>query len=119
MSPGRRPRRPASIRSSGTPAERHCGYDARRARETRLHRRPPPGPRQPRRPDASSQLDDSEEGWLVKAPDYDPVMPVGAEWLFRETQPHEVFTPERLSDEHRLIGQTAAEFVAKEVAPAL
>jgi alkylation response protein AidB-like acyl-CoA dehydrogenase len=46
-------------------------------------------------------------------------MPVGAEWLFRETQPHEVFTPERLSDEHRLIGQTAAEFAAKEVAPAL
>ena len=46
-------------------------------------------------------------------------MAVGIEWLFRETQPGEVFTPERLSDEHRLIGQTAAEFVAKEVAPAL
>jgi alkylation response protein AidB-like acyl-CoA dehydrogenase len=46
-------------------------------------------------------------------------MAVGIEWLFRETQPNEVFTPERISDEHRLIGQTAAEFVAKEVAPAL
>src|SRR5262245_7350321 len=46
-------------------------------------------------------------------------MAVGIEWLFKETQPNEVFTPERLSDEHRLIGQTAAEFVTKEVAPAL
>ena len=46
-------------------------------------------------------------------------MRVGGEWLFKETLPDEVFTPERLSDEHRLIGQTAAEFIAKEVAPAL
>ena len=46
-------------------------------------------------------------------------MAVGIEWLFKETLPDEVFTPERLSDEHRLIGQTAAEFIAKEVAPAL
>jgi len=46
-------------------------------------------------------------------------MAVGAEWLFKETPANEVFTPERLSDEHRLIGQTAAEFITKEVAPAL
>ena len=46
-------------------------------------------------------------------------MPIGIEWLFKETLPNEVFTPERLTDEHRLIGQTAAEFIAKEVAPAL
>jgi len=46
-------------------------------------------------------------------------MAVGIEWLFKETLPDEVFTPERLSEEHRLISQTAAEFIAKEVAPAL
>ena len=43
----------------------------------------------------------------------------GADWLFRDTSPGEVFTPERLSDEHRLIEQTATEFVRNEVAPAL
>ena len=44
---------------------------------------------------------------------------LGADWLFRDTDPADVFTPERLSEEHRLIAQTAAEFVANEVAPAL
>jgi alkylation response protein AidB-like acyl-CoA dehydrogenase len=43
----------------------------------------------------------------------------GADWLVRESTPDEVFTPERLTDEHRLVAQTAAEFVAQEVAPAL
>jgi len=43
----------------------------------------------------------------------------GADWLVRETASGDVFTPERLSDEHRLIEQTAAEFIANEVAPAL
>ncbi|MDQ1347917.1 MAG: hypothetical protein QG573_1291 [Acidobacteriota bacterium] len=38
----------------------------------------------------------------------------GGAWLIEEaTEPH--FTPERLSDEHRLIRQTAEEFVASEV----
>ncbi len=46
-------------------------------------------------------------------------MPHGAEWLIREIEADRVFTPERLSDEHRLIAQTAQEFVANEVAPAL
>ena len=43
----------------------------------------------------------------------------GAEWLVSDTPPGEVFTPERLSAEHRLIEQTAAEFMTNEVAPAL
>ncbi len=44
---------------------------------------------------------------------------LGADWLVRDTDPADVFTPERLSDEHRLIERTAAEFIANEVAPAL
>ncbi len=43
----------------------------------------------------------------------------GVEWLIRDTVPGEVFTPERFTDEHRLIEQTATEFVANEVIPAL
>ena len=41
----------------------------------------------------------------------------GGAWLLEDTAPGSVFTPERLSDEHRLIDQTAAEFVANEIAP--
>jgi alkylation response protein AidB-like acyl-CoA dehydrogenase len=44
---------------------------------------------------------------------------LGADWLVRDTDPQDVFTPERLSEEHRLIAKTAAEFVTNEVAPAL
>jgi alkylation response protein AidB-like acyl-CoA dehydrogenase len=43
----------------------------------------------------------------------------GGDWLIGDVLPEDVLTPERISDEHRLIGQTAAEFVAKEVVPAL
>jgi len=43
----------------------------------------------------------------------------GGDWLVRATDPATVFSPETTSDEHRLIGQMAAEFVAKEVEPAL
>ena len=43
----------------------------------------------------------------------------GGMWLTEETDAQTVFTPERLNDEHRLIAQTAAEFMASEVAPAL
>jgi alkylation response protein AidB-like acyl-CoA dehydrogenase len=42
----------------------------------------------------------------------------GGEWLIEETDPSTVMTPEQLSEEHRLIGQTAAEFVDNEVFPA-
>ena len=41
----------------------------------------------------------------------------GGAWLIEETDPAAVMTPEQLSDEHRLIGQTAAEFIDNEVLP--
>jgi alkylation response protein AidB-like acyl-CoA dehydrogenase len=41
----------------------------------------------------------------------------GGAWLIEETDPLTVMTPEHLSEEHRLIGQTAAEFVDNEVMP--
>ncbi len=43
----------------------------------------------------------------------------GGAWLIEDAAANPVFTPERLSDEHRLIGQTADEFMANEVLPAL
>ncbi|HWF84215.1 MAG TPA: acyl-CoA dehydrogenase family protein [Vicinamibacterales bacterium] len=48
-----------------------------------------------------------------------PEIQRGAEWLLRSTGPGDVFTPEQLTDEHRLIGQTAAAFVDHEVLPQL
>jgi alkylation response protein AidB-like acyl-CoA dehydrogenase len=41
----------------------------------------------------------------------------GGAWLIEETDPSSVMTPEQLSEEHRLIGQTAAEFIDQEVLP--
>ena len=35
----------------------------------------------------------------------------GGEWLLHAADPASVFTPETLTDEHRLIGRTAQEFV--------
>ncbi|MPY88356.1 MAG: acyl-CoA dehydrogenase [Luteitalea sp.] len=43
----------------------------------------------------------------------------GGWWLLEDTVPDDVFTPERLSDEHRMIGRTALEFVTNEVLPNL
>jgi alkylation response protein AidB-like acyl-CoA dehydrogenase len=43
----------------------------------------------------------------------------GGVWLIEESAPEHVLTPERLSEEHRLIGRTADEFIANEVLPAL
>lgn len=43
----------------------------------------------------------------------------GGSWLVESTEPAQVLTPERLSDEHRLIGQTTDEFVAAEIMPTL
>ena len=40
-------------------------------------------------------------------------------WLIEDAPSTPVFTPERLSDEHRLIGQTADEFMTNEVIPAI
>src|SRR4029434_6335629 len=41
----------------------------------------------------------------------------GGSWLLEETEPTSVFTPEKLSEEHRLMAQTVEEFVAAEVMP--
>jgi alkylation response protein AidB-like acyl-CoA dehydrogenase len=43
----------------------------------------------------------------------------GGEWLLQPGDAESVFTPERLTDEHRLIARTAQEFVANEVLPVL
>jgi alkylation response protein AidB-like acyl-CoA dehydrogenase len=50
-----------------------------------------------------------------------PVTPIlrGGEWLLQTSDPARVFTPERATDEHRLIGQTVTDFVTGEVLPAL
>jgi len=45
--------------------------------------------------------------------------PKGGIWLIEETRAGDVFTREKMTDEHRLIGQTADEFVAHEVVGAL
>src|SRR5688572_4347208 len=43
----------------------------------------------------------------------------GGGWLIEETEAATVFTPEQLTEEHRLIAQTAAEFVDTEVEPTI
>ena len=43
----------------------------------------------------------------------------GASWLLEETPSGSVFTPERLTEEHKLIGQTTDEFMTNEVLPAI
>jgi alkylation response protein AidB-like acyl-CoA dehydrogenase len=43
----------------------------------------------------------------------------GGAWLIEDSPTDSVFTPERLSDEHRLISQTADEFITHEVLPEL
>ena len=43
----------------------------------------------------------------------------GGSWLLDETDAAMVFTPEKLTDEHRLLAQTADEFVDGEIMPAL
>ncbi|HEX7777986.1 MAG TPA: acyl-CoA dehydrogenase family protein [Vicinamibacterales bacterium] len=46
------------------------------------------------------------------------VVPRGAEWLISDSAPA-ILTLEQLDSDHRLVGQTAAEFVRQEVVPAL
>jgi alkylation response protein AidB-like acyl-CoA dehydrogenase len=41
----------------------------------------------------------------------------GGSWLLDDSSPADVFTPEKLSDEHRLMARTTAEFIANEVMP--
>ena len=43
----------------------------------------------------------------------------GGSWLLEETEASDIFTPEQLSDEHRLMAQTTTEFVDSEVLPML
>ncbi|MEO6222908.1 MAG: acyl-CoA dehydrogenase family protein, partial [Vicinamibacterales bacterium] len=43
----------------------------------------------------------------------------GADWLLDATAPQDVFSPERLSEEHRLIARTASEFLEKEILPSI
>ena len=43
----------------------------------------------------------------------------GGSWLIEDATADSIFTPEKLSDEHRLIGQTAGEFITNEVLPAI
>ena len=43
----------------------------------------------------------------------------GGSWLFEDPAAGDMFTPEMLSEEHRLIAKTADEFVAAEVLPVL
>ncbi len=43
----------------------------------------------------------------------------GGEWLLQPSDADAVFTPERITEEHRLIGQTAKQFVENEVLPVL
>src|SRR5512132_3094002 len=43
----------------------------------------------------------------------------GGAWLLEDTSAQTVFTPEQLSDEHRMIAQTAEEFMTGEVQPAV
>ena len=42
----------------------------------------------------------------------------GGSWLVEETTPASVMTPEKITEEHRLIRQAASEFIAGEVMPA-
>ena len=49
----------------------------------------------------------------------EPTILRGGEWLLQTSSADGVFTPERLTDEHRLIAQTAQEFVDNEVLPKL
>jgi alkylation response protein AidB-like acyl-CoA dehydrogenase len=43
----------------------------------------------------------------------------GGSWLLQDAPEPDVFTPERITDEHRLMAQTTDEFVEKEVLPNL
>ncbi len=43
----------------------------------------------------------------------------GGEFLIRETHPHEIFTPEEWTEEHRMIAQMCKDFIATEVEPKL
>lgn len=43
----------------------------------------------------------------------------GGEFLIKETSPHDIFTPEQLDEEQRMIGQTCQDFLEQEIYPAI
>jgi alkylation response protein AidB-like acyl-CoA dehydrogenase len=43
----------------------------------------------------------------------------GGSWIIEDVSPSDVFTPEKLNDEHKLMAQTAQEFVDNELMPAV
>ena len=43
--------------------------------------------------------------------------PKGGSFLIEARSPGEVFTPEDMTDQHKLIAQTAGEFVSQEIVP--
>ena len=43
----------------------------------------------------------------------------GGEWLLQSTNPGDVFTPARLTDEQKMIAQTVTDFVNNDVLPVL
>lgn len=43
----------------------------------------------------------------------------GGDWLLHDSEPDGIFSPERLTDEHRMIRQTVVDFVEHEVLPSL
>src|SRR5262245_8284608 len=56
---------------------------------------------------------------MTTAPSSLSVSRKGGSWLLDETPAADVFTPEKLSDEHRLMAKTTTEFVDNEVLPVL
>src|SRR5262245_11290139 len=52
------------------------------------------------------------------APEFTSILR-GGEWLLQSTDAGSVFTPEKLTEEHRLIARTAQEFIENEVLPVL
>ena len=56
---------------------------------------------------------------MTTAPPSTSLSRKGGSWLLDETPSSDVFTPEKLSEEHRLMAKTTAEFVENEVLPSL
>jgi alkylation response protein AidB-like acyl-CoA dehydrogenase len=52
-------------------------------------------------------------------PEKNTVTRRGGAWILDETSAADIFTPERLTDEHRMIARTAADFIAQDVLPQL
>ena len=48
-----------------------------------------------------------------------PRVRTGGSWLLDESRPEEIFTPEKMTAEHRLMAQTTDEFIGAEVMPVL